>query len=154
MADSWDIKPLTAAQSPAILAALDYWRSKCGATGLPSRAQIDPLEMRGFLAKILLIEVESADDFIYRLCGTDIVAGNQQDLTGQRADQASLGQSAPHFIEAYRHCVRAREPLFFVGYMWWQDRDHVAFEQIMLPLSSDGRAVDKLLCVVDFDVTQ
>ncbi|HVI90864.1 MAG TPA: PAS domain-containing protein [Dongiaceae bacterium] len=150
--DTWDFKDPSFAQSQAVRAGLDYWQSKRRDAGLPSRALLDPLEMRAFLAKILIIDVEADDSFVFRLFGTEISDGNRRDLTGHRADEASLGASAPQFIDAYRRCVRARGPIFFIGHMWWQDRGHVAFEQVMLPLSSDGIRVDKLLCVVDFEI--
>lgn len=152
MAETWEFEDLSRARSPAIAAGLRYWQSKVVATALPSRAQLDPLEMRHFLAKILIIDVESPDDYTFRLCGTEISGANGRDLTGQRADTVSLGASAPHFIDAYRRTVRARAPMFFQGKIWWQDRDYIPFEQVILPLSSDGNHVDKLLCVVDFDL--
>jgi hypothetical protein len=152
MSETWEIEDLTRAESPAIAAAVDYWRQKAGSTAMPSRSQIDPVEMRAFLRKILLIDVLENGDFVYRLCGTEITEGNRQDLTGRRADEASLGASAPHFLDAYRRTIAARAPVFFIGRMWWQDRGYISFEQVMLPLSSDGTEVDKLLCVVDFEV--
>jgi hypothetical protein len=152
MADTWEFKDLALAKSVAILAATAYWRSKATATGLPSRSQLDPLEMRQFLAKILIVDIETGGDFIFRLCGTEISAANGRDLTGQRASQENLGASLPQFIDAYQRAIRDRQPIFFIGHMWWQDRAYVAFEQAVLPLSSDGSTIDKLLCVVDFEV--
>ena len=153
MPDTWEIADLAGAQSPAIAAAVEYWRSKAAAPGaLPSRAQVDAIEMRSFLRKILIIDVLENGDFVYRLCGTEISDANRQDLTGRRADAESLGDSAPQFLDAYRRTVAARAPVFFVGQMWWQERGYISFEQVILPLSSNGAAVDKLLCVVDFEV--
>jgi hypothetical protein len=119
---------------------------------MPGRAQLDPVEMRAFLRKILIIDVTENGDFVYRLCGSEISEGNRRDLTGRRADAESLGDSAPHFLDAYRRTIAARAPIFFVGQMWWQERGYVSFEQVILPLSSDSETVDKLLCVVDFEV--
>jgi hypothetical protein len=151
MPETWEIEDLARAESPAIAAGVAYWREKAGSAAMPSRAQIDPVEMRSFLRKILLIDVMENGDFVYRLCGTEITEANRQDLTGRRADEVSLGASAPQFIDAYRRTIAAQAPVFFIGRMWWQDRGYVSFEQVMLPLSSDGAAVDKLLCVVDFE---
>jgi hypothetical protein len=152
VSELWDIVDLTSAESPAIAGAVDYWRARAGSAAMPSRAQIDPIEMRSFLRKVLLIDVMENGDFVYRLCGTEITEGNRRDLTGLCADEASLGASAPQFLDAYRRTIAARAPVFFVGRMWWQERGYVSFEQVMLPLSSDGQAVDKLLCVVDFEI--
>ena len=150
--EPWDFKEVSCARSPAIKAGLDYWQSKRRGDNLPSRAQLDPLEMRAFLAKILIISVEADGRFVYRLFGTEISENNRRDLTGQAAEESNLGASAAQFIEAYQRCVLARAPVFFIGHMWWQDRGHVAFEQVILPRASDGTHIDKLLSIVDFAV--
>jgi len=151
MLETWEIADLADAESPAIAAVVNYWRAKAGPRKMPSRAELDPIEMRSFLRKILIIDVMANGDFVYRLCGTDISERNRQDLTGRRADSESLGASAPQFLDAYTRTVAARAPIFFLGHMWWQQRDHISFEQVILPLSSDGEKVDKLLSVVDFE---
>jgi hypothetical protein len=150
--ETWKFEDPSVARSPAIAAALRYWRSKGGETAIPSRAAIDPLEMRAFLSKILIVEAKGERKYVYRLCGTEITNANGQDLTGRQADEAILGASAGHFIDSYERTIRTRAPVFFVGQLWWQNREYVAFEQVNLPLSSDGNAVDQLLCIVDFEV--
>lgn len=149
MATAWEFKDLSHVKSAAIATALRYWRSKSEAASIPSRSQIDPLEMRHFLSKVLMIDVESEREFTYRLCGTHVAAINGKDLTGQRASEVNLGASSPQFIEAYQSAIRGREPILFTGDLWWQDRQWVGFEQIILPLSTDSLAVDKLMCVID-----
>jgi hypothetical protein len=152
MPETWDIVDLALAESPAIAGAVVYWRAMAGSKPMPSRAEIDPVEMRSFLEKVLLIDVLDNGEFVFRLCGTEIREANQRDLTGRRADAESLGASVPQFLDAYRRTIAARGPVFFVGRVWWQDRGYVSFEQVILPLSTDGARVDKLLCVVDFKV--
>jgi hypothetical protein len=149
VAETWEFKDLSLVRSAAIAAALRYWQSKSLTSSIPSRSQIDPLEMRQFLSKVLMIDVESECEFTYRLCGTHVAAINGKDLTGQRASEANLGASSQQFIEVYRRTIHGREPILFTGRLWWQDREWVGFEQIILPLSTDGRAVDKLMCVID-----
>ena len=128
MATAWEFKDLSLVKSPALAAALRYWRSKSGAPSIPSRSQIDPLDMRQFLSKVLMIDVESDHEFTYRLCGTHVAGINGKDLTGQRASEVNLGASSPQFIEAYRRAIHGREPILFTGDLWWQDRQWVGFE--------------------------
>ena len=149
MAAAWEIKDLSLVKSGDLAKALSYWRSKSQTPSIPSRSQIDPLEMRQFLPKILMIDVESEGEFTYRLCGTHVAEINGKDLTGQRASKASLGAASQHFIEVYQRAIRDRKPLLFTGQLWWQNRQWVGFEQIILPLSTDGLAVDKLMSVID-----
>lgn len=164
MADTWDLRDLESIRSPALAAALAYWRSKAAisagadAARIPGRAELDPLEMRAFLTKILIIDVidatgapEAAETgFVYRLCGSEVTDNNGRDLAGRRADAASLGASAPQWIDSYQRTIATRAPILFVGGFWWQDRGYITFEQINLPLAGDGAVIDKLLCVVDF----
>jgi hypothetical protein len=149
MAKAWEFKDLSRVKSGAIAAALRYWRSRSEAPSIPSRSQIDPLEMRQFLSKALMIDVDGEGEFTYRLCGTHVAAINGKDLTGQRASEANLGASSQQFIEVYQRAIRGRDPILFTGHLWWQDRQWVGFEQIILPLSTDGLTVDKLMCIID-----
>jgi hypothetical protein len=149
MSKAWEFKDLSLAKSGAVAAALRYWQSKSDTPAIPSRSQIDALEMRQFLSKVLMIDVEGEREFTYRLCATHVATINGKDLTGQRASDVNLGASSQQFIEAYQRTIRDRAPILFTGQLWWQDREWVGFEQIILPLSTDGHTVDKLMCVID-----
>jgi hypothetical protein len=53
----------------------DYWSVRCKAGGVPTRADIDPLDFPDLLANIMLIErvmEAGADRYRFRLAGTDI----------------------------------------------------------------------------------
>jgi hypothetical protein len=115
MATAWEFKDLSLVKSAALAAALRYWRSKAGGSSIPSRSQIDPLEMRQFLSKVLMIDVESEHEFTYRLCGTHVAGINGKDLTGQRASDVNLGASSTQFIETYQRAIHGREPILFTG---------------------------------------
>jgi hypothetical protein len=147
----WEIRDVSGIELPAIAEALRYWRSKCVEGRLPSRTHIDPLEMRQFLSKILLIDVNGDGGFTYRLCGSSIVDGNGKDLTGRQASAETLGESVDAFLDSYRRTVQSRQPVYFSGELWWQNREYVHFEQINLPLSTDGQSVDRLFCVIEFE---
>ena len=94
MTETWDIRDLSDIRSPAVAAALAYWRGKVTdvAGALPARAAIDPVEMRGFLTKILIVDIARSGTapenfaFIYRLCGSDITDNNGENLTGMEHD--------------------------------------------------------------------
>ena len=69
--------------SPVVHAALDYWRSKCGVERLPSRRDIDPVEIPRLLPHILLSEIWQEPFLVrYRLTGTALVEIYGFDYTG------------------------------------------------------------------------
>src|SRR5215813_1573410 len=57
---------------PDTVILYDYWRWKCGTQAMPSRADIDPVDMpRRLLPFINLVDVVSDERrYIYRLVGT------------------------------------------------------------------------------------
>jgi len=146
---SWDYADPSTARSTAIADAVAYWNTKRENRDMPDKDQMDPLEMRGYLAKVLLIDLQDDGRFLFRLCGTEVRDLNGTDLTAKYADTPTLGASAEMFIESYRRAVATRQPVFFHGQMWWQDRGYATFEQVNLPLTKDGFAACRLLCVVD-----
>src|SRR3546814_18556267 len=57
-------------QAPVLQSLLAYWQSKCGpGDRLPGRRDLDPLELRGLLPNIYLIDVLPARRFRLRLLG-------------------------------------------------------------------------------------
>src|SRR3546814_145257 len=57
-------------QAPVLQSLLAYWQSKCGPGGrLPGRRDLDPLELRGLLPNIYLIDVLPDRRFRIRLLG-------------------------------------------------------------------------------------
>jgi len=146
---SWDYADPSTARSAAIADAVAYWNAKRADSEMPDKDRIDPLEMRRYLAKVLLIDLQQDGRFFYRLSGTEIRDLNGADLTGKYADAPTLGASLDMFIESYRRTVATRQPVFFHAQMWWQDRGYATFEQVNLPLTEDGFSACRLLCVVD-----
>lgn len=144
--------PRDQVKSTRVIAIDDYWRSKCVGDRLPSRADIDPAEIRSYLPGLLLTDVTLEPFRIYyRLCGTE-VARIRGELTGYYLDEW------PHWTDAekqglltdYRCAVMERRPYFswdrirMLGDTW-----HYIYSGIW-PLSTDGRLVDKCLALEDF----
>lgn len=96
--------PLPAAAEPEFAALLGYWRSLCREGLLPSRADIDPLDMPpACLPHIILIEeVDGGRRFCYRLVGAAF-----------RFSASGLG-SIPYVDEVFVHTAyaEAQQALF------------------------------------------
>lgn len=113
---------------------------------MPSRADIDPIELGRFLPGIILIDV--VDDerrYVYRLVGTREAAMRGKDPTGQSMVEGFFAPNLEAALAIPDKVVATRAPLFV-------HRDFVApdgrlgFEDlIMLPLSEDGARVTMIM---------
>jgi len=88
-----DVSPTRPDLSDARLGALyDYWDQKRGGRRMPTRADLDPLEMQPWLGNLLLIDVTGGNGFVYRLYGTAFVDSFGIDMTGRSVDDLAPEQ--------------------------------------------------------------
>ncbi|MHA1538165.1 MAG: PAS domain-containing protein [Alphaproteobacteria bacterium] len=130
---------------------LEYWMSKRGARRMPSRSDIDPAEIVGLLANVILIDVEHDPlDFRYRLIGTLIDAHMKEPMTGRWMSSIPHQRAPSRIWSACKRVVEEREPhssdIPYVGPM----KDFVVCEDILMPLSEDGESVDVIFVVIDY----
>ena len=123
-----------------------YWDSRRGARPMPRRADIDPIEMRDWLARMALIDV-AADGgrFRYRLVGTALTELRGADPTGLAVEAARPREDAEIVLAAYRQVVEQKAPVFCHPARQVR-RDQMAEDRrMLLPLSNDGQRVDVIL---------
>ena len=129
-----------------IIAFHDFWLGKCRGRAMPARADFDPAEMVAFLPGIALIDV--VDDprrFVYRLLGTREVAMRGNDATGKGVAEGYFASSAEAALASYDDVVCRRAPRFEQRRFITPD-NRIGHEQtVILPLSDDGRAVNKMI---------
>ncbi|HEX9464233.1 MAG TPA: PAS domain-containing protein [Alphaproteobacteria bacterium] len=77
---------------PRLRALYDYWDGKRCARPMPTRADLDPLEMRAWLGNLVLIDVTPDRRFVYRLYGTVFVDSFGIDMTGRSVDDLPAEQ--------------------------------------------------------------
>lgn len=149
-----DVEILARPADRSIQALLAYWTAKCGARAVPLRQDIDPIELKGHLPSLFMLDVvDEGRDFRYRLVGTTIVEMSGRDVTG--AMLSTLYKSYPDaFAKAaalFGPVVTERRPVFARGTVFWRpERDFRRFEAGYFPVSSDGAAVDIILAEVRF----
>jgi hypothetical protein len=140
-------------QSPVLLALLRYWQSKCrpgddSARRLPSRTDLDPLELRGLLPHIYLIDVLPAEApdrwrFRVRLLGEKHVEVYGAGLVGKVIDDVFPPAAAAEFNRLYAAVVRRRLPVVNHGRVSWiRNKEWLEYEGMHAPLASDGVTVD------------
>lgn len=131
---------------------LHYWRSKGGGDRIPARADIDPVELGRHLGHLYMIDVLSSPPcFRYRLVGVDIALAIGADPTGLFVDEAMGCEALPDDRETLEWIVAEAAPLRLSGRTRLPARAAVDFEALKLPLASDGKHVDMILCSVRFE---
>lgn len=144
--------PLERVKSARVLALDRYWRRKAIGDRLPSRADIDPAELKAFLPGILLVDVvDDPFDVCYRLCGTE-VSQMRGELTGYTArnwphwdDEERVQMLADYFCS-----VSQRRPVYSWDRVQLKNGGWSYFYGGIWPLASDGIKVDKCLAFEDF----
>jgi hypothetical protein len=123
----------------------DYWQRKRGTRPMPARCDIDPLELKGVLGWVLLLDVERPPlRFRFRLIGSEITTIRGVDLTGKYLEDSV--SSSRDILLRFNARV-ATEPC--IGFHCVLDTMKDAkvgwVSRLSLPLSSDRRRVDMIL---------
>ncbi|MFN4166173.1 MAG: PAS domain-containing protein [Ferrovibrio sp.] len=126
-----------------------YWAGKRAGRRYPSRADIDPLELKSLLGHILLVDVERRDHgtlprFRYRLFGTEFVFYHGKDLTGHWLDEIANREFRDELLAIYRS-VAERGKMRTLSYDYMVESQRHRFQAVLLPLSGDGTLVDIVL---------
>jgi hypothetical protein len=140
-------------RSPVLQQLLRYWQSKCrtaadGTPHLPGRQHLDPLELRGLLPHIYLIDVLGgavALRFRVRLLGERHVEVYGPGLVGRMIDDIFPPAVAAEFNRLYAAVVRRRVPVINQGKVsWLRNKEWLAYEGLHAPLARDGVAIDTI----------
>lgn len=151
---TWDIAPRT--RSGQLGHA--YWLSLIsGGTKIPSRAAVDPLAMRAFLADVFLAEpaglaADNDIEFRYRLAGSGLREVMGREITGCTLAEVLPAPQAEIFRRAYRAVLRRNAPLQNNGSSFWDERRiYVRVETLLLPLRTDDGGPGMILGVSAFE---
>ena len=124
----------------------DYWHSRRPGDAYPSRRDIDPVDIPDLLPNIFLLDViGDAQDFVFRLAGTLVEDAFSMPLRGKSITEIQRDAGTPIPVAHHVEVARGGGPRYREGEMLVAGRDHWKTHRLLLPLSSDGRAVDVLL---------
>ena len=118
---------------------------------MPSRADINPVEMQAFLPHTMLIDVITDDKndirFRTRLIGTHVVNGFGGEFTGKYLDEIiELDDQRGCLIEACLYTVQKKKPAYLAGDLVRQpSAEHISYQRLGVPLSTDGENVNMIL---------
>lgn len=151
--------------SPRIRRIWDYWNQKRGDRPMPSRQDIDPLDIPSdLLPGMLLTEVLKEPPWLrYRLVGTAQAALRGRDPTGQPVQShymgSHLGVTGDEVMLNYRIVIEKRTVVYTYNPVSGAGPDGSSLRQaplqakssILMPLSSDGETVDMVFCFTDLE---
>lgn len=130
---------------PDILKILAYWQGKRAGRRMPRRADIDPLELAGFLPNITLVDVVTDDRrFVYRLVGTAEVQLRGNDPTGKSVEAGYFAATPSQAVARYEKVCATLEPFYEEDDFQVVDR-FVSEANLFLPLSEDDQTVNMIL---------
>jgi hypothetical protein len=144
---------LSAISSPMLCEGLRYWNAKRGVRAFPSRAEIQPAEMKKILPHIILAKtIDDGRDFEFRLAGQSVMSAHGFNPTGWKVSE--LDRHAAGFtavvMRVYGRVQASGVPYASRGTLKHLDRSFRSFESLFLPLGPDGRAVDHIFVVAGF----
>jgi len=134
-------------------ALFTYWSSKRGTRPMPSRADIDPGDLRPLLPHLMLLDVvDAGSDMRYRLVGTEVERHLGRPVTGRLLGDLVSGAYRDYVLSLYRRVIADKAPVYSENSF---DRDRGDYgmiaefkrvHRLMLPLARDGRTIDMVLC--------
>jgi hypothetical protein len=124
----------------------DYWRSKSADGAYPTRADIQPAELRTLLPSLSLLDivVESEDSvrLRVRLAGTRLRDYFGVETTGHFLDEYDLGDQTGYWDAAYREVIAAGRPAQGVIALDAWNQPNIFQFWLRLPLAdAEGRIV-------------
>ncbi|MDY0870358.1 PAS domain-containing protein [Dongia rigui] len=136
--------------SPLLAGFYNYWNEKRGNRPMPSRADLDPIDMKRWLPGIIIVDVlENPRRLVYRLVGSRSVALRQADVTGKTVVEAYHGTSLGDVLENYRLVIDEHRVVYDAEQKPSGSGLLKDSETLLLPLSSDGTKVDKVIVYIE-----
>jgi len=137
-------------QAPELHRLYDYWLSKRAGRRYPARRDIDPIDFRYLLGRIVLIDVlRDPLRFRVRLQGMEVVKYFGRDLTGRTFDEIQRPELRAFLLLRARELVEAGQP-HFARRVLAKDGRTLRFEVAVLPLADDGESIDMVLLAIIF----
>jgi len=130
---------------PRLKAVYAYWQAKRGARPMPARHDIEPLDIPTVLPHLMLVDVEPGPRYRYRLFGTEVTEAFGMNPTGKYVDEVMVGDYKKFLLGLYDDLCREKQPIYSTSIYGTKRDTKMWTQRLMLPLSSDGIAVDKVL---------
>jgi hypothetical protein len=138
---------------PDLVQFYDYSSALRGDRSMPSRKDVDPLEIApAHLPNLMLIEVfHDPRRYRYRFVGTNVVEASGKNRTGRYFDDVNFFKIHPLVMQQYDQVVDAGQPLYSLEpFTNLHTGTNYDVDRLLLPLSTDGKQVDMLMVFFKF----
>jgi hypothetical protein len=136
--------------SPLVQEAWNYWIQKRGDRRMPSRKDIDPVEIPRLLSSTALVDVlRDPLDFSFRLLGTAIDNITSKNLRGVRFSELPYLMEGNKGWADYAHVARTGQPLTTDRPYIGKNKMVVRLTDSLFPLSDDGETVNMVWSFLD-----
>ena len=131
-----------------------YWELKRGERLMPSRADIDPADLKRILPNIILARIDRESKRVrYTLVGTRCVAQAAMDYTNYYLDELDfVSEIGTDWPAVYRAIAAEKAPIYGLCQIKFTDGVVKPYVCAMFPLSSDGERVDQVLAIEDLEL--
>ena len=138
---------------PRLEQAYLYWHGKSAGRAMPSRADIDPVDIPSLLPDVMLVERLDDGRYRYRLIGTENARAHGVNATGRFLDEVLPGPDySAHVLALYDECVEKRRALYseclFFSPARREPERHT--KVLFMPLSPDGETVNMIFVIQVF----
>lgn len=138
---------------PATLAFYRYWDAKRAGRRMPARRDIDPVDMRRWIAHMQLVDVSyNPRRLVYRLVGELDVAFRGYNPTGRTVEECGIGHSLAETLRNYEIVIGEKCPVFDWSDYVSQSGFLRSQEGLLLPLSDDDETVNMVATYAEVDV--
>lgn len=133
---------------PFFQPALQYWQSLTG-QGLPTRRDIDPVDIPDLLANVMLLDVlNDGADFRYRLAGTAVEHNFGASIKGLVLSEiVQIFPTIQPILDVKRRCVATRSPYACDAAVFTHFGTQKQVYCCAMPLSDDGRHPTQIFAI-------
>jgi hypothetical protein len=139
----------TALTDPLLCEAYAHWRSLPRQDGVPPRSTLDPSDVPHLLPFMVLTETAGSGRYRFRLAGTEVERHFGRPMTGRVVDDLLHGDYLAYVVDLYDTVIRRRTAVYSRSAYGAFDAV-LATRRLMLPFSTDGATVDRILTVQTF----
>lgn len=140
-----------------LAAVLDYWREARGGRFAPAFGDFRLVDLPGAcIPQTIVIDLHEPDRYDpakarFRFFGTLWVETSAQEVTGKTVDQFMPPSVQTMLSGQYRRVLEARSPVAFSNTLPTPKGLLASFAMLRMPLSTDGKRIDKIVSVSRFE---
>lgn len=135
-----------AAQNPRLGRLHDYWNGKRAGRKMPSRADIDAVEMKEWLGNLLLAEFfGDVEHYKIRIDGTNLITHGGFDRTGKGSETLTSDEERRLIIAQYGPVLDQGLPAYFETQFTNSEGRFLREQKLLLPLAEDGATANMVL---------